>query len=372
MGYSNLKFLIKLSTLKPNPNNPRIIKDDKFKKLVASIKDFPKMMALRPIITDENNIVLGGNMRLKALQELGYKELPPEWVKKEKDLTEEEKKEFIIKDNVGFGEWEWSTLANEWDAEQLTDWGLDIPGFDTDEEETGEDDYDAPEKIETDIKAGDLFQIGNHRLLCADSTDIEQVKRLMDGHSADMIFTDPPYELESIDTYASVAVVSKKTNILIFASDKQIPFVFESVGKFAEFKRLYTLDTGIASPTNNDVYVNHIALLRFKMGDSIKFNNIHNGGRSIVKTDYRKNLKEGGLHPHQKALDTLQLFIKYWSNDGSVIVDFFGGSGSTMVAAHRTGRICYMIEREPQSCQVIINRMKNLDNQLVTSILAAN
>jgi hypothetical protein len=128
---------MKLSKVKPNPNNPRIIKDDKFKKLVKSINDFPKMMALRPIVVDENFIVQGGNMRLKALQEIGFKDIPDEWVKQVSDLNEDEKKQFIIKDNVGFGEWDWDDLANNWDAEQLTDWGLDIPNFVNDSDEFG-------------------------------------------------------------------------------------------------------------------------------------------------------------------------------------------------------------------------------------------
>lgn len=118
---------VKLSTIKPNPNNPRIIKDEKFEKLVKSIKDFPKMMELRPMIINKDNIVLGGNMRLKALKELGYKEVPDEWVKRAEDLTEDEQRQFIIKDNVGFGEHDWEMLANEWDVQQLEEWGLDMP-----------------------------------------------------------------------------------------------------------------------------------------------------------------------------------------------------------------------------------------------------
>lgn len=121
---------MKLSDIKPNPNNPRLIKDDRFKKLVSSIKDFPKMMALRPMVLDENNIVLGGNMRLKALQELGYKEIPEDWVKSAKDLTPDEIRRFIIVDNVGYGEHDWDVLANEWDSDELTEWGVEIPGFD--------------------------------------------------------------------------------------------------------------------------------------------------------------------------------------------------------------------------------------------------
>jgi ParB-like chromosome segregation protein Spo0J len=118
--------MIKLSDLKKNPNNPRLIKDDKFQKLVKSIENFPKMMELRPIIVNDQNIVLGGNMRLAALKELGYKEIPNEWVKQAKDLTQEQQNEFIVKDNVSFGENDWDILANEWDSEQLVDWGLDV------------------------------------------------------------------------------------------------------------------------------------------------------------------------------------------------------------------------------------------------------
>lgn len=118
---------MKLNEIKPNPNNPRLIKDDKFKKLVNSLKEFPKMMELRPMVINKDNIVLGGNMRLKALKELGYKEVPDEWVKRAQDLSEEEQRQFIIKDNVGFGEHDWEMLANEWDVEQLEDWGLDMP-----------------------------------------------------------------------------------------------------------------------------------------------------------------------------------------------------------------------------------------------------
>ncbi len=125
--------MIKLSSIKSNPNNPRVIKDDKFKKLVKSIKDFPKMMELRPIVINSESVVLGGNMRLKALKELGYKEVPKEWIKNADDLTEDEQRQFIIKDNVGFGEHDWEMLQAEWDLSELEDWGLDVPEWDNEE-----------------------------------------------------------------------------------------------------------------------------------------------------------------------------------------------------------------------------------------------
>jgi|TARA_R110001592_G_scaffold117333_3_gene319299 hypothetical protein len=118
-----MKQQVKISKVKGNPSNPRIIKNDKFKKLVKSIQEFPEMLKLRPIVVDEDMIVLGGNMRLKASKEAGLKEV---WIEVAEGFTEEQKKEFIVKDNVGFGEWEWDMLANEWDSVELAEWGLDV------------------------------------------------------------------------------------------------------------------------------------------------------------------------------------------------------------------------------------------------------
>jgi hypothetical protein len=127
--------VVKISEVKLNPNNPRLIKDDKFKKLVQSIKDFPEMLNIRPIVVNQDMIILGGNMRYKACKEAGLKEIPI--IKT--DLTEEQQREFLIKDNTSGGEWDWEVLANEWDNEQLEAWGLDLVGFDADAEDYGED-----------------------------------------------------------------------------------------------------------------------------------------------------------------------------------------------------------------------------------------
>ncbi len=115
--------IVKTKDIIANENNPRVIKDDKFRKLVQSIKDFPQMLNLRPIVVNDEMVVLGGNMRLRAVQEVGLKEVA---IIKASDLTEEQQKEFIIKDNVGFGEWDWDVLANEWEPELLSEWGLDV------------------------------------------------------------------------------------------------------------------------------------------------------------------------------------------------------------------------------------------------------
>lgn len=151
---------VKIDLVKSNPNNPRIIKDDKFKKLVASIKEFPQMLNIRPIVVNDEMIVLGGNMRLKACIEAGLKEVA---IIKASDLTLEQQNEFIIKDNVGFGEWNWDDLANSWDTEQLTEWGLDIPSFEI-----------ADEKEQKDLSSliENLFRI---EVICKDEEEQENI-----------------------------------------------------------------------------------------------------------------------------------------------------------------------------------------------------
>ena len=128
-------LLEKIQNIKLNPNNPRLIKDDKFKKLVQSIKDFPEMLNIRPIVVNTDMVILGGNMRYKACKEAGLKEVPVIIT----DLSEEKQREFLIKDNTSGGEWNWEVLANEWDNEELEEWGLELPGFDIDADELGEE-----------------------------------------------------------------------------------------------------------------------------------------------------------------------------------------------------------------------------------------
>jgi ParB-like chromosome segregation protein Spo0J len=137
--------MINLSDIKLNPNNPRYIKDEQFEKLVKSIRDFPRMLELRPIVIDSDGVIVGGNMRYRALLEIGYKEVDDSWIKKADDFTPEELREFVIKDNLTFGSWDWDELANNWDVEELSGWGLEIPDF---EGEAGEGQKDLSDKIQ--------------------------------------------------------------------------------------------------------------------------------------------------------------------------------------------------------------------------------
>jgi hypothetical protein len=139
---------VKIEEVKSNPNNPRIITDDKFKKLVKSVKEFPKMLELRPIVVNDDMVVLGGNMRLKAYKEAGIKEIP---IIKAGDLTPEEEKEFIIKDNVGYGDWDWSVLEEQYDDSTLLDWGVELPVFNLDNLDYGILD-EGEEQLEQDLE----------------------------------------------------------------------------------------------------------------------------------------------------------------------------------------------------------------------------
>lgn len=140
---------LKVSQLKLNKQNPRQIRDEKFERLKKSITDFPEMMQLRPIIVDSDNVVLGGNMRLRAIRALGMKDLPDGWVKRADELTPEQRREFIIKDNNPFGEYDWDAIANEWSDLPLADWGLDVPGV---EDESIPDLTDLSDSLESLFK----------------------------------------------------------------------------------------------------------------------------------------------------------------------------------------------------------------------------
>lgn len=184
-----------ISLLKENPDNPRTITDAKFQQLVASVKAFPQMLEIRPIAfkkASEGNVVLGGNMRLRACIAAGMKEVP---VIDCSDLTEAQQREFVIKDNVGFGEWEWEKIVADWP--EAPDWGLDIPDKWL-AKEAVEDDYEIPDEIQTDIVLGDLFEIGEHRLLCGSSTETDNWQKLCGEEKVDLVITDPPYNVDYV------------------------------------------------------------------------------------------------------------------------------------------------------------------------------
>ena len=370
---------MKLYKIKNNPNNPRLVKNDKFFKLVKSIKEFPEMLKIRPIVVNDDLIVLGGNMRLKACKEAGLKEVP---VIQASELTAEQQREFIVKDNVGFGEWDWDMIANEWDAEQLDDWGLDLPvDFNVVEEEAEEDNYVEPDDLKVDVVLGDLIEIGEHRLLCGDSTDSDQVANLMNGEKADMVFTDPPYGIsyDSKDSKHDI-ILNDDTFLLewmpqVLEHSKGFIFMWTSyqvVGKWIELTKEYFGDiTNMIIWSKGggglgDLYKRfstdfEIALV-WNRGETLK------GKRIGSVWDIKKDFGGSYMHPTQKPIKLMSEGILNCSLKNNKILDLFLGSGSTMVAAHQLNRKCYGMELDPKYCQVIIDRMQKLDDTLEIKI----
>ena len=367
---------MKISDIKANPNNPRIIKDDKFKKLVESVKSFPEMLELRPIVVNKDMIILGGNMRYKACKEAGIKEIP---VIVADNLTEEQEREFLIKDNVSGGEWDWDILANEWDKEELEEWGLDVQ-FETVEPEAEEDDFEVDEGIKTDIVLGDLFEIWPHRLLCWDSTNIDDVNKLMNGEKADMVFTDPPYWY----SYESNWRKQSWNNFWVLENDDTILDIFPVVFNYMkENTGAYIWTSHQTYPKwreqFEEIYTNTIIWVKEKMSMwnlSLYWNNYEmclfctkwqpklNWEREMAIWDINTDWANKYVHPTQKPVALSEKAIKWLSNIWQIILDLFWWSGSTMVACHQLNRKCYMSELDPKYVQTIINRMIKLDSSI--------
>jgi DNA modification methylase len=376
--------MIPISKLKLNPTNPRIIKDDKFKKLVQSLKDFPEMMEKRPMVcvTDVDGKIfpIGGNMRLKALRELGMKEIPDSWVVLADDWTEEQRKEFTIKDNVGFGEWNWDDLQENWDSEKLVSWGLDVPDWEDEAPEAVEDDFDVELPEEPKTVLGDLYEIGEHRLLCGDSTDSEQVAKLMNGEKADMVLSDPPYGMFLDADYSSLnwgGRKGKKYDNVIGDHDDFDPELINTFFKHFDYcKEMFLWGA--------DYYFE--LLPDFKKGNYIVWDKtLESNGDAGSNSEYelcwsRQKHKRVVLHfnwfryfglqsqdtktrvhPTQKPLEVNNHFIERYSKEQDKIIDLYLGSGSTMVASHQLKRKCYGMELDPKYCDVIVNRMIKLD-----------
>jgi len=358
--------LVNIQEIKNNENNPRIIKDYKFKQLVKSIKEFPEMLKLRPIVVNSEMIVLGGNMRLKACKEAGLKEV---WILKADELTEEQQREFIVKDNVGFGEWDWDVLANEWNNQQLEDWGLDLLPFEEEDVlEAKEDDFDTtpPEIAETVL--GDLYEIGEHRLLCGDSTDSNQVAKLMNGQKADMVFTDPPYGIGY--EYNS----HKDTK-----GEEYLKFCEEWFNVLQLNCELIIITTGWSykkfwwnkEPSDELVWFDKTKQSGGRSYHLRKTEPIFIFGKIKEKytwdiLEIQSNKGDGmrELHTCPKPIALISDIIKPQTINNSIILDVFLGSGTTMLASHQLKRKCYGMELDPKYCDVIIKRMIKLDDTL--------
>lgn len=378
---------ININDIKKNADNPRVIKDEKYKKLIKSIKEFPKMLEIRPIVVDESMTILGGNMRYEACKEAGMESIPVIHVN---CLSDEQKKEFIIKDNVAFGDWDWKALTSDWEVTDLNDWGVNVP-MHLLENDIKDDDFEFDENKKTNIEEGDLIHIGQHKLYCGSSTELESWSLLMGDSKCDLVITDPPYNvnyegvksrkseqrkkikndnLKSEEFYAFLHGFFEK---LAVYTKKGAPwYVWHSEAESLNFRKAM-LNSGInikqcliwAKNTQvigrSDYHYKHEPCLYGWM--SGQAHPWYGGRKETTILNFDKPQKSDA-HFTMKPLELVGYLIKNSSKSGDLICDGFLGSGSTMISAHQIDRQCYGMEIEPEYCQFVIDRMLNLEPSL--------
>lgn len=434
------KKQLKFKEIKPNPANPRVIKDYQFHKLVKSLLVFPQMMELRPIVVNNENLVLGGNMRLKALMHIaklteadrlkimqsadnynqkseGEKvQICEFWHKFSANksvlvciadtLTDAEQREFIAKDNTAFGEWDWDELANQYDATELQDWGMELPQWNIEDEseeltEVEEvEEVDIPENVETRCENGDIWQLGKHRLMCGDSTDSGAVALLMNGEKADISFFSPPYNAgfgknitqkkgrskytngdddnKSQAEYASflqdtIENANNNTNftfcnIQMIANNKLA--LFAALNKhLSRLAEIIIWDKGRSQPAIAPNVLNSEFEFIFVFSDKANRNigmvPFHGTLKNIVHIHPTHNeyMKE---HNAVFPIELAAYFVQNFAKDS--VLDLFGGTGTTMIAAEQLNRKCFMMEIDAHYCDIIIARWEKLTGKIAKKI----
>ena len=451
---------IKLSRVKTNKENPRTITKDKFDKLVNSILVFPKMLQLRPIVVDGKMTALGGNMRNEALKVVAkmqpdeiaerlagiadfakktkgerdalvehwgkWLENPTAYIVKAGDLSEQEREQFIVKDNVSFGTWNYDALSSKWDSSLLNDWGMDVwqaapaafqpantsTGYvqsapdesEVDDENSAEpmsveeDDFsdEEAERLEPRVKPGEVWQLGEHRMMCGDSTDADSVALLMDGEKADMVFTDPPYGVSIGDKNKALNSVQKAGHCTenIANDNISVDDLYPILVKAMTNCRESCKDCAcyyVTSPQGGELGLMMMMMMK-DAGLPVRHMLIwekNSATFSLGRLDYdyqhepifytwtksHKNYRNGefrttiwkynkprkcDLHPTMKPVELVANCMMDASVEGDIVLDMFGGSGTTIIAAEQLGRKARLMELDPHYCDVIIARWEKL------------
>ena len=440
---------IALSRVSENEANPRTITEANFQKLVKSILVFPKMLQLRPIVVDETYRALGGNMRTRALCHIvsmtpeaimdvldtdqrltdaeklaianywsQWKEQPTATIVKASDLTEAQKKEFIIKDNAGFGDWNTDALANQWNTDLLKDWGIQdwqLQGWispdslkngeqaDDDQKEAKDDEFDEDaEKIPQRCKECELWQLGKHRLMCGDSTDAEQVKFLMGGQVVNLYLTDPPYNVGYV--YEDSAILRKRkqrTDGLTVKNDKMDNDKFRDFLSAAFLAAEETMEKGAAfyifhSGNYSMLFIDALMSTKYLelrqtliwvknymvLGrQDYQWRHEHclygwkNGARHNWFSDRNQTTvmefdrpTKSVEHPTMKPVPLFSYLMCNSTKEGWNVYDGFGGSGTTLIAAEQLNRNAFLMELDPHYCDVIIARWEKLTGEKAVKI----
>jgi DNA modification methylase len=382
--------------------NPRELTKDQYKQLKDSLLRFG---VVDPVIVNKHperdNIIIGGHQRSKVWEDMGNDKIPTV----ELSLTLDKEKELNVRLNKNTGQFDMDMLANNFDTEDLIDWGFDegeLVGFDEVDLEAEEDDYEMPDEIKTDIVLGDLIEIGEHRLLCGDSTDSDTVAKLMNGEKADMVFTDPPYGVSFVGIKGTMYQGGKKkgkdsneqikgdelrgdeiadifsgslSNGYLFTKDNAPFYIFFAINKSEEtLKGISDLGLEIRNwliwdkgnvgfhAMGAQYKPNYESFLYcFKDGNPPEWK-----GNQQQQTIWRHSVERLGLHPTMKPITLISQAIG--NHKANLLLDLFLGSGSTMCASHQLKKKCYGMELDPKYCQVIVDRMMKLDDKLTVKL----
>lgn len=421
---------IKLDKIRVNKDNPRTISKEKFDKLINSILVFPKMLDIRPIVVDKNFIALGGNQRTEALKAISKMEITTiserltgladfkrmdeseqkntilfwnAWLDNKvvpiinaSTLTEDERRQFIVKDNAGFGEWDWDMLANSWDTDLLSDWGLDIPSdWNTPEEsmDVKEDDFSEDDEVKAEmrVKSGEVWQLGEHRLMCGDSTKIDDMRILMGRENADLYLTDPPYNVayegktkdslkiknDSMDDESfrlflmdaftvADSVLKKGASFYIWHADSE-GLNFRYAVKHCSWllKQCLIWNKNSMVMGRQDYQWKHEpCLYGWKAGASHKW---YSDRKQTTILEFNRPSRNGE-HPTMKPVLLFAYQINNSSKENDIVLDSFAGSGTTIIACEQSNRKARCMELDPRYCDVIIARWEKLTGKEAVKI----
>lgn len=390
-------------TLKKLEDNPRTITPEDMERLKESISNNPDYLEAHPIVLSDRTgelVIIDGNQRYEACVQLGMSEVPTSLLH---GLTEEREREIIIRANVLNGKWDEMILKDKWDIEELKDWGVDLPAdWDTSEadeqKEAEEDNFseEDAEQAEPRVKLGEIWQLGEHRLMCGDSTDANSVALLMDGEKADMVFTDPPYGVSIGDKNKALNRVQKAGRCTenIANDNISVDDLYPILVKAMTNCRENCKDCAcyyVTSPQGGELGLMMMMMMK-DAGLPVRHMLIwekNSATFSLGRLDYdyqhepifytwtksHKNYRNGefrttiwkydkprkcDLHPTMKPVELVENCMMDASVEGDIVLDMFGGSGTTMIAAEQLGRKARLMELDPHYCDVIIARWEKL------------
>ena len=370
-----------------HPKNPRLIRNEKYLEQKKSIEETPEMMDLRPVIIDEDDVILGGHQRWRACKELGWKDVPVMQYTREKHLKSESFTKFnktyelvcaeiVIKDNTHYGEFDYDILANEWDYLPLTEYGVAVWETEPEEVEGLTDEDEVPEAPQEPItKLGDVWILGEHRVMCGDSTSKEAVEILMDGEKADMVFTDPPYNIDfkpqrgTHDKILNDDMSDDDFSLFLdgvfnccFNSLKPDTYVFvwcgwSTVGDFKNSLNNFFDIKALHIWVKNNFGIGYYSRPKYEpFFLCLKGKPIKPAKAPADVWEFAKVHKT--IHSCEKPVGLIIEILNTYDKNGSVL-DLFLGSGSTLIAAEKTKRKCYGMELDPKYCDVIIKRWED-------------